>query len=145
MDTAEIMILAGAGACAAALALLTYLLGTWRGEHRAAREYVDLLAERHALAVQRAALEEQRAALGRQRVYLEQIEERRRTPRRMPDSGRAPVVDDDPTREIDVSTFGRLAPMYLADHPHKRHHRREEQTMQHGPRPAPYPNPNPND
>lgn len=155
MDTAEIMIFSGAGACAAALAILTYLLGAWRAEHRAAREYVDVLAERHALARQRAALEEQRAALGRQRVYLEEIDQRRRTPRlgdrfpnleqtypdvaRMPDTGRA-RVDDEPTREIDVSAY-RRAPLPRTEH--MRRHRQETNMPTHGPRPAPYPAPRP--
>lgn len=137
MDTAELMIITGAGAVAVALAILTYLLGAWRAEHRAAREYVDLLGQREALARQRAALNEQRAALGRQRVYLEQIDERRRTPRlgdrfpnleqtypdvaRMPDTGRA-AVDPDPTREIHLPPALRLNP-----HENKRGHRRHDE------------------
>lgn len=125
MDTAELMIITGAGAVAVALAILAYLLGSWRAEHRAAREYVDLLGQREALARQRAALNEQRAALGRQRVYLEQIDERRRT-QRLPSSGSVrphpgTSVDDDPTREI------HLPPALRIDHLNKRGHRRHDE------------------
>ncbi len=111
------MILTGAGCVAAALVLLAYIVGSWRAEHRAARQYVDELAtlnrERVYLDEQRRALEQQRRALGQQRVSLD-LEERRRTPR----------ADQEPTREIPrpPTALGWIE----RENANKRHHRRAD-------------------
>lgn len=112
MGTPEIMILVGAGCVAAALTMLAYIVGSWRAEHRAARQYVDELAtlnrERLYLEEQRAALDRQRRALGEQRDHLD---ERRRTPR-----APAPPVDPDPTVRLPRM-------LELPNRTHKRGHR----------------------
>lgn len=106
------MILVGAGCVAAALVMLAYIVGSWRAEHRAARQYVDELAtlnrERLYLDEQRRALDRQRRALGEQREHLD---ERRRTPR-------THHVDDQPTVAL---------PRFAPDNPNKRGHRRYDE------------------
>lgn len=112
MGTPEILILTGAGCVAAALTLLAYIVGSWRAEHRAARQYVDELAE---LNRTRLYLDEQRAALSVQRRNLElqreHLGERRRTPR-------THHVDEQPTVAL---------PRFMPDHPNKRGHRRYDE------------------
>lgn len=120
--------LIGISTFTAALLALVFMLGKWRGERVAARAHVETLdATRHALNRQRYYLEQQREALERRRGHLDRLE-------RMPDSAAVrphpgSSGDTDPTREIDVSTFGRPDQWYTApDRLNKRRHRRLDDT-----------------
>lgn len=132
MGTAQIMMLTGISVFTAALLALVFMLGRWSGERAAARAHVRNLGQsRRWLEQQRAHLEQQRAALEQQRAHLDV---RRRT-QRMPASGSVRPYpgtsgDDDPTREIDVTTFG-TGERWLTsmpDHLNMRRHRRREDT-----------------